>query len=497
MPDWELNLDVEPAGDAPLFLRIARAISEDVRRGRLRPGDELPGSRTLARSLSVHRNTVLAAYRELEAEGWISSTQAKGTFVSRALPDPSPRPFARAAPPRAFIPEEPGFELPEVLPTSEPARAPPGALWLGGGVPDVRLVPVAALSRAYRRALKRHVRAALDYADPRGQGRLREALAAMVSQVRGLAAAPDNVLVTRGSQMALYLLARTLVTPGDAVAVEALGYRPAWDALRQARAKLVPLAVDGEGLDVDALEKLSRTRRLRAVYVTPHHQYPTTRVLSAARRLRLLELARTRRFAVIEDDYDHEFHYDGRPVLPLASADRHGVVVYVGTLSKLLAPGLRIGFAVAPRALIERLAGVRAVVDRQGDQAVELAVAELLEDGEVQRHARRAKRAYEARRDAMAEALKKHVGDALEFELPSGGMALWTRTAEGIDPDAWVARGKERGVYAFAGSWFTFDGKPTPNVRLGFAALAEPELREAVKRLAAARPEVRRRRASG
>lgn len=489
MSGWELNLDLESARDEPVFLRIARAISEDVRRGRLRPGDPLPGSRTLAQTLAVHRNTVLAAYRELEAEGWISTTQARGTFVSRALPDPAPRPFARAAGPRASIPERPGFDLPDQPPAPEQPRATKGVLWMGGGVPDVRLVPTAALARAYRRALRMHARTLLEYADPRGHPRLRQALAGMVSKVRGLAASTENVLVTRGSQMALDLLARTLVTPGDVVAVEELGYRPAWEALRHAGARIVPLAVDEEGMDMAALERLVRAQRVRAVYVTPHHQYPTTRVLSAARRLRLLELARAQRFAVIEDDYDHEFHYDGRPILPLASADRHGVVVYVGTLSKILAPGLRIGFAVAPSALIERLSGLRAMTDRQGDHAVEVAVAELLEDGEVQRHARRARRVYQTRRDLLAGALRRTFGEALAFDVPSGGMGLWARTDDEIDTDAWIKQGRERGVFAFAGSWFAFDRKPKPFIRLGFAALNESELREAVRRLAAAWPD--------
>src|SRR5207244_1344963 len=159
--------------------------------------------------------------------------------------------------------------------------------------------------------------------------------------------------------MALDLAARALIRPGDAVAVEAYGYRPAWEALRLAGAELIPLPVDDHGMRIDALRALVSARRVRAVYVTPHHQYPTTALLAPGRRIELLEIARTERIAVLEDDYDHEFHYEGRPVLPLASADPGGVVVYIGTLSKLLAPGLRLGFAVAPRAMIERMAALR------------------------------------------------------------------------------------------------------------------------------------------
>jgi GntR family transcriptional regulator/MocR family aminotransferase len=305
----------------------------------------------------------------------------------------------------------------------------------------------------------------------------------MVSSLRGLAAGPDSVLITRGSQMALDLVARTLVKPGEVVAVEALGYRAAWEVLRLAGARLQPLPVDAQGLDVDALEALVAKERVRAVYLTPHHQYPTTVVLSPGRRLRLLELAARHRIALIEDDYDHEFHYEGRPVLPLAAADGAGVVIYVGTLSKILAPGLRLGFLVAPPPLLERLAAVRHLVDRQGDQAVECAVAELLEDGEVQRHARRARRIYQVRRDALCQALQAELSSALRFEAPQGGISLWAQMDPAVDVDSWSERALARGVAFYPARRFAFDGRSRPAARLGFAALNEREIAEAVRRM--------------
>src|SRR6185436_19385596 len=231
-----------------------------------------------------------------------------------------------------------------------------------------------------------------------------------------------DVLVTRGSQMALELIARCLLVPGDVVAVEDPGYRAAWQAFGGHGAQLLP--VDAGGLDVDALDALVRTTRVRAVYTTPHHQYPTTVTLSAGRRLALLELARTRGIAVVEDDYTHEFHYDGRPVLPLASSDPAGSVIYVGTLAKILAPGLRLGYMVAPPDLLARAAAERFSLDIQGDHVLEQAIAELFDDGEVQRHARRARRLYEARRDFMVARLRKRLGSALTVDPPSGGIAL-------------------------------------------------------------------------
>jgi GntR family transcriptional regulator/MocR family aminotransferase len=224
---------------------------------------------------------------------------------------------------------------------------------------------------------------------------------------------------------------------------------------------------------------------VRAVYLTPHHQYPTTRVLAPGRRLALLALAARHRLAIIEDDYDFEFHYEGRPILPLASADAAGHVIYVGTLSKLLAPGLRIGFMVAPAPLVARVTALRHGIDRQGDHAVEQAVAELIEDGELGRHARRARRAYHGRRDALAEALGKHLGKVLRFALPAGGMAVWAE-APGVDVEVWAARALEEGVVVQAGGRFALAGPPPGALRIGFAAHDERTLAEGVRRLAGA-----------
>jgi GntR family transcriptional regulator/MocR family aminotransferase len=289
--------------------------------------------------------------------------------------------------------------------------------------------------------------------------------------------------------MALSMLARTIVRAGEAVAVEAIGYPPAWGAFERAGARVVPVPVDARGLDVDALAALVRRERVRAVYVTPHHQYPTTVTMAPGRRSALLDLARRERLAVIEDDYDHELHYEGRPVLPLASADAHGSVVYVGTLSKVLAPGLRIGYVVAPAPVVERLARERFVVDRQGDHVGERAAAELIEDGTVGRHVRRIRRIYAERRDRLVELLTTVLGDRIQVTTPPGGMALWIRVH--LPPAkvvTWEQRALEQGVAFMAGQRLAFDGKPIPFARLGFAPLDDSEAREAVKRLARAFP---------
>ncbi len=477
---WTLTLALDRADPAPVVRQIARGISEHVRAGRLRPGERLPGSRTLSRVLHVHRNTVAAAYAELAAEGWIASAPGKGTFVSGDTPAD-----LRRAPAAAAGARRPGYELPPGPTPPAPRAAARDLVDLEGGIPDLRLVPVAELARAYRRALRRP--GILGYGDPRGQPRLRTAIGAMLRSTRGLDPDPERLLVTRGAQLAIALAARALVRPGDAVAVEELGYRAAWEAFRAAGARLVPVPVDEAGLRVDALEAIARRERLRAVYLTPHHQYPTTATLPAGRRVALLRLAAAERFAVVEDDFDSEFHYDGRPVLPLAASDPAGVVVYVGTLSKVLAPGLRLGYVHAPREAIACFAEHRRYLDRQGDGALELAIAELLEDGEIPQHVWRMRRIYAARRDALAAALRRELGGVVELTVPPGGMALWCR-AEGVDVDRWAEASAARGVPFDTARNFTFDGTARPALRLGFAAEPEKALREGVRRMAAALP---------
>lgn len=483
MAKWETTFAVERRSGVPLLQQITRAVTSDIQRGRLRPGAPLPGTRTLARTLGVQRQTVVAAFDELVAEGWVVTQPARGAFVSTDLPDPKPRRFTSRDIPAA-IADRPGFDLQPAPDPELPILVPCGGLLFAPSRPDVRLAPGKILGRAVRRAMARRPEL-LSYASPEGHPRLRRAVAEMLASTRGLAVGPENVCITRGSQMALSLIARSVLRPGDVVAVEQLGYRSAWEAFRQAGARVIGLPVDDNGLKVQALEHALTIHPIRAVYVTPHHQFPTTVTMSAGRRLKLLELARVNRIAIIEDDYDHEFHYDGRPVLPLASADRFGVVAYVGTFSKVLAPALRIGYIAAPVPLIDRIAAHRSHFDTQGDQVLEYAVGELLEEGEIQRHIRRVRREYRLRRDTLVETLRKHLGDRLNFDVPAGGIALWVQAREILDVDKWASSALQQGVVVVTGGTFALDGRPQPYVRLGFASLNCKELQEGVRRLAA------------
>lgn len=481
MASWDFAFTLDRTADVSLVRQIAGALMAEIQRGRLRPGDRLPGSRSLARTLNVHRQTVVSALGELIAEGWLVTRAGSGTFVADALPEMRTR-RPRAASTRFAIGlhDAPDPELPR--------RVPAGTIFMSGTRPDVRLLPADLIGRAYRRAQRLLGTSLLSYNHPVGHLRLRRELAVMLSSTRSLAVDADSILVTRGSQMGLTLAALALIRPGDAVAVEHPGYRPAWEAFRMAGAEIVAVPVDAGGLDIDALQRLLGRRKIRATYVTPHHQMPTTATLTGPRRLALLQLAAQHKFAVIEDDYDHEFHYSGRPVPPIASLDKDGVVVYVGTFSKVLAPGLRVGFVVASPDLIQHMAAYRSIIDLQGDTALECAIAELLERGLIQRHVRRMREIYRHRLQTLASALRNQLGDFLSFRDPAGGTAIWVEANDAQTLTRWAAAAAERGVAFDQGNAFTLFGRAISGARLGFAALTDAEIRQAVMRLADARP---------
>ncbi|ODT22672.1 MAG: GntR family transcriptional regulator [Kaistia sp. SCN 65-12] len=476
-----LAVEVKPEGREPIFLALARAIIEEIERGRLKPGNPLPGTRALAKSLQLNRNTVDAAYHELTMQGWLATEPSRGTFVATDLPEIVKSPaVARRG---------------RDIPTPASAYSGQPTLRLSDGYPDIRLVPTTAFAQAFRRALTTNAFASGGaYGDPRGSRLLREALSLYLRDERGLTASAHDIMVTRGSQMALFLAASAVAEPGTAIAVERPGYPLAWSAFRAAGATVIGVPVDSGGIDVDALERLATANpNLRAVYVTPHHQYPTTVTLGAARRLRLLEVARRHSLVVIEDDYDNEYRFDGRPILPLAArSDDTLPIIYLGSLSKLLAPGIRVGYAVATPRLLLQMSDRREALDRQGDLPLEHALADLIADGTIKRHARKARRIYHARRDHLTALLTEHFADISEFSVPAGGLAIWLRLKDGLSAETWATNAARLGLSVLPGLSFELDvAHAAEAFRLGFASLDEREQAKAVQILAKSKPSLR------
>lgn len=456
-------MDLGRSGDRPLYRQLADYLIADIKRGRLLPDTPLPGARSLATELGVTRKVVSAALDELSAQGWIVIKPRSGTFVAAVLPAGA---LATANT--------------TVAANTQPE--PPRLVQFNDGLPDARLAPLEALSRSYRDAILRVAKGGLGYTDPRGDLITRRVLSSLLNQARGLASRPEQVLLTRGSQMAFFLVGRVLAGNGGTIAVEDPGYPYARQAFEAAGAKLVAIPVDGNGIDVERLEAVARQQPICGVYVTPHHQYPTSVGLSRERRKRLLTAARTLQFVVIEDDYDSEFHFSPSPTLPLSAEDDWSHLIYISSLSKLLAPAVRLGFLIGDLSLIERAARVRSAIDRQGDAALERALAYLVEDGDLQRYARKARQAYAKRRDEFVAALTSDsvLGSLLDFDVPSGGLALWLRARGDIDLEAWAVRARAVGLEFSPGRVYSFAGDPIPAFRAGFASLNSRELSKAL-----------------
>ncbi|WP_159726190.1 PLP-dependent aminotransferase family protein [Methylosinus sp. Ce-a6] len=474
---FSLSRKIDPRRGAPLYLQIIHALIHDIRRGRLAPGVALPSSRELAESLGVNRKTIMLAYDDLVAQGWFTTQGTRGTFVSAELPEALPAP-RKSAPVDPKTPEFPFRAAPD------PAFVPAGdGLAIDDGLPDARLFSIDTLMRAYRDAGRRAARGGrLSYGDPRGAFELRRAVADMLASHRGLVVEADDICITRGSQMGIFLAARILVAPGDVALVEGLGYSAAREALAAAGAEVVGVGLDAEGVDVDDVERECRRRPVRAIYVTPHHQFPTTVSLTPERRLRLLDLAAKFEFAIIEDDYDHEFHFERQPLLPMASY-APGRVIYVGSLSKLLLPGLRIGYVAAPAPVARSMANAAAGVDRQGNALTELAAADLIESGELRRHVRKARQIYAQRRDDFGRLLGRAFGDAIRFSTPAGGLAFWATFRDEATLDALENGAVRSGVRFLSSTCFAAPPHRGRGLRLGFGSLDAAEAERAIARL--------------
>jgi GntR family transcriptional regulator / MocR family aminotransferase len=265
-----------------------------------------------------------------------------------------------------------------------------------------------------------------------------------------------------------------------------LSYPLAREAFRAAGANVVSIGLDAQGIKVDEIEQLCRSRNVRAIFLTPQHQFPTTVTLTPERRLKLLALAERFDFTIVEDDYDHEFHFVHQPLLPLASASADGRVVYLGSMSKVLLPSLRLGYLAANKSIVDEVASEVLLIDRHGDQAIELAFATLIEEGELQRFVRKALRIYAERRETFAVLLRQHLGKSVAFDVPDGGLAFWVQFDKKVDLAAIEANAQRYGVRLQPGAAFTTTGQTQSAARLGFASFDEQELGEAVRRLARA-----------
>ena len=467
-----MELFLDPADHRSLTVQLYDQVREAIADGRLAPGARLQPSRAVAEKLAIARSTVTDAYARLTAEGFVEGRRGGGSIVTGgACVEPSPvaTPTALTPTPGAAAIRRYGSDL------TTPARYD-----LTAGRVDARLFPLADWRRCTNRALAGLGDQYGSYSDPTGSPELRQALTRWVAQSRGVAATPEQVVVTHGAAHAVDLLARVLLRPGEVAAVEEPGYPPVANLLRTLGIHAVGVPVDEHGLVVDALPG-----NARLVHVTPSHQYPLGVVLSRERRLALLRWAGRHGAAIVEDDYDSELRFDGRPLEPLQSLDRAGRVLYVGTFSKVLLPALRLGFVVAPPSLMPALRAARSLSDLHGAHAPQAALAELMADGSLARHVRRVLRTYRERRDRLVAALDRELAGALTVIPTSAGLhlAAWLADRE-LDVAAICRDARGDGVAVQPLASF-YAGRPRAGLALGYGAIPRAAIDEGVRRLAA------------
>lgn len=467
---------INRSSDIPIYFQIADQISENIVKGVIKPGSKLPGSRIMASQLEVSRQTIVSAYDELQAQGRIEIVPHSGPVVLKKLPPPPLKEIEQ--PQKIGYPSGPGYHFNDSETLQVPSLYPANyKLSFNDGFPDVRIAPMEELMRAYRNVSKRAFSYKhLMYHFAEGTLNLRNEIAKDLQESRGLHVSTENILITKGSQMGIFLAANLLLKEGDTVIVGERNYFAANATFRHLGGKLVFVPVDKQGMDVEEVEAICNREKVRLLYITPHHYHPTTVTLNSERRRKLLDLAAEYKFAILEDDYDYDFHYSGSSILPMASSDTYGNVIYVGSLCKTIAPAIRVGFMVAPEKFIKAATRLRKMIDRQGDSVLEEAVAELYNDGTIKRHMKKALKLYKSRRDYLVQLLQAKLPDAVSFTKPEGGMAIWATFHESTDLFTISEKAGEKGLFLSNGALHVTNEKHGNATRLGFASLNFEEM---------------------
>ena len=467
-------LVIDKTSRVPIYLQITRGIVKEIQRGRLYPGQKLPGVRTLGNLLEVNKKTIERVYSELELQQWLKLLPKVGAFVSDDLPPIHDQ--ASAALPLSGFTESMAYDIKSVDILEAPQFNRRRGLFIDDGFPDSRLIDHVLINRTYGSILRsKHHRSLLSYGSSYGDVALREVLAQYLLKTRGIPCTMNNVMITRGSQMALFLSMSVLISRGEQAIVSTPNYFFADETLKYLGASIKTVPVDKEGVVVEAIEEHCRQGNISMVYVTPHHHYPTTVTLSPTRRMKLLELAERYRFTILEDDYDYEFHYSHHPLLPLASVDANGSVLYIGSFSKTIASSFRVGYLVAPQKFLAQAVRLRAIIDFQGDAVLERTLAQLIDEGELQRMLRKSRNAYQKRKDYLCQELTANFNGLIDFDVPEGGMAVWAKFHTNIDVERVAAQARKNDLYLSDSTRFWSHLNAT---RLGFSSLAFPEIKE-------------------
>ncbi|HEY4382604.1 MAG TPA: PLP-dependent aminotransferase family protein [Acidobacteriaceae bacterium] len=481
--DLSLNL---PSDKEDLWRWLYTELRGAILDGRLKPGVRMPSTRSLGMQYSLSRGTVVVAFDQLQAEGYTRTEPGSGTYVASGVPDgfmSAKRKPAALAPPisKAVFPKraQEFLKNAEVLPASHAVSKA-----FRSHEPAIDLFPVELWARVASRVLRRAPRSLYGHGNAAGYPPLRRAIAEYVGASRGVHCSAGQIIITSGTQQALDLIGRFLLTIGDQVWMEDPGYSGALQTLRTTGARIVPIPVDGDGLVVRAGRRSAPKAKL--AYVTPANQFPMGVTMSADRRLELLRWAADAGAWIIEDDYDAEYRYSGRPVAALQALDSSGCVIYVGTFTKMLFNALRLGFMVLPDRLVEPFVAARTFVDRHPPTLDQAILAEFITEGHFGHHIRRMRQTYAERIDVLKAAADRHLDGVLDVVRAEAGIRTlgWLKTWKS-DQDA-AQRARELGLEVQPLSAFTMKYEQPPALMLGFASCTPAELRRGVSLLAAA-----------
>jgi DNA-binding transcriptional MocR family regulator len=476
------------AGKAPLSRQIQLHFERLISQGLLAPGVKLPASRELARDLGVNRTTVALAYDELVAGGWARAHVGQGTFVADRVPAPGG--VSRPAAPRLdwtrFLSRSAqviAADSRRRRAFSQVPQAGPGAISFAGGMPDSGLFPTDAFRRVLNRVIREEGRELLQYYPARGYPPLREFLAGYLLRF-GLEVRPDEILIVNGSQQGFDLVARTLLDPGDFVAIEEPSYPRPMQVFRAFGAQLLPVPMVGGGLDPEHLERLLERQAPKLLYCQPSAHNPTGLTMRPETRKRLIEVATRHRLPIMEDGFDGNLFFGPRPPAPLKALDASGLVIYIGTFSKILFPGLRLGWIVAAPELIDRLEVAKELADIHTSPLIQAAVYHFCRQRLLDRHQTRVLREYGRRRTALLGALAKRMPAGVTWTENEGGFSLLVTLPVGLDAALLLERAAARGVIFTPGNAFFVDGGGERTLRLSFSALPLAQIDEGIKRLA-------------
>lgn len=459
----------------PLYQQLYFEIRTRILQGELLPGAALPPTRQLAQELGVARVTVTEAYAQLEAEGFVVSRRGAGTFVAEDLP-PAGAATAVNSPTLSTWGERVLALRPSL---SQPLARPEIDFGFGRSFPHI--FPYDIWRRLLDRYLSTDDVMLSRYGSVAGFYPLRQALADYLGQWRGVRGTAEQVVIVNGAQQALDILSRLYLSLKDEVLVESPGYAQALEVFRLFGAALVPLPVDAHGFPV---EMIPPNCRARLIFVTPSNQFPRGGTLPLPRRLALLAWARAHGAFIVEDDYDGELRYEGRPFTALQGLDDDGRVVYLGTFSKVLFPALRLSYVVLPPAMVTPFVQAKGLVDRGAPTLTQAAVADFITEGHFERHLRHLRQAYGQRRQVLVEALDHYMGDKVHFSRTPAGLHVMLYLAAGMVETAVVAQAAEKGVGVYPGAPYHLHHPAPPAILLGFSGLTAEEITEGVRRLA-------------